>query len=366
MMERDWRAQCAELADSPAPELPEGTFNLATPRSRCPACSAPITALQNIPVLSYLILGGKCANCGTRISARYPIIEFTTAALSAAVAWRFGFGMEALAGVALTWTLIAISVIDIDHQLIPDSLSLPLVWTGLLLSLFSPLAGANTLFIAPPTAHRWRDRGLPKSVERLPRIPAGNGQGRNGLWRLQVARRARSVVRLAAAAADRRAVGRGRRRSGNCAHRLQTARTLRADPLRALPCRCGVDSDDVWRSNHRLVFWHLDVAWSHGRTNSCPRPNWSSDLADTPQRLRIGLTGGIASGKSLVADAFAALGVPIIDTDVIAREVVEPGQPALARIRAMFGEGVITDSGELDRSHTPRHRVQRQREARAA
>ena len=152
MMERDWRAQCAELADSPAPELPEGTFNLATPRSRCPACSAPITALQNIPVLSYLILGGKCANCGTRISARYPIIEFTTAALSAAVAWRFGFGLEALAGIALTWTLIAISVIDIDHQLIPDSLSLPLVWAGLLLSLFSPLAGADTLFIAPPTA----------------------------------------------------------------------------------------------------------------------------------------------------------------------------------------------------------------------
>ena len=72
-------------------------------------------------------------------------------------------------------------------------------------------------------------------------------------------------------------------------------------------------------------------------------------MADTPQRLRIGLTGGIASGKSLVADAFAELGVPIIDTDVIAREVVEPGQPALARIRAMFGEGVITDSGELDR-----------------
>ena len=152
MMERDWRAQCAELADSPAPELPEGPFNLATPRSRCPACTAPITALQNIPVLSYLILAGKCANCGARISARYPVIEFTTAALSAAVAWRFGFGMEALAGIALTWTLIAISVIDIDHQLIPDSLSLPLVWAGLLLSLFSPLAGANTLFIAPPTA----------------------------------------------------------------------------------------------------------------------------------------------------------------------------------------------------------------------
>lgn len=152
MMERDWRAQCEELASTPAPELPEGHFNLATPRSRCPKCSAPISAMQNIPVLSYLVLGGKCANCGAAISARYPIIEFITAAMSAAVAWRFGFGAEALAGIALTWALIAISVIDIDHQLIPDSISLPLVWAGLLLSLFSPQTGADVLFIAPKTS----------------------------------------------------------------------------------------------------------------------------------------------------------------------------------------------------------------------
>ena len=149
MMERDWREQCRELAEMPAPDLPDGRFDLVAPRSRCPACGAQISALQNIPVLSYLVLGGKCASCSAKISARYPIIELLTAVLSAAVAWRFGAGWEALAGIVLTWVLIAISVIDIDHQLIPDSLSLPLLWLGLTMSLFAPLEGADVLFITP-------------------------------------------------------------------------------------------------------------------------------------------------------------------------------------------------------------------------
>jgi leader peptidase (prepilin peptidase)/N-methyltransferase len=127
-------------------------FDLVTPRSRCPSCGSPITALQNIPVVSYLFLGGKCALCKTSISARYPIVELMTALLAGVVAWRFGFGVEAAAAVLLTFALIAISVIDIDHQIIPDSISLPLVWIGLSLSLFNPVAGADVLFIDPKTA----------------------------------------------------------------------------------------------------------------------------------------------------------------------------------------------------------------------
>jgi leader peptidase (prepilin peptidase)/N-methyltransferase len=152
MMERAWREQCDELAATPANELPEGRFDLIAPRSRCPSCGQPITAMQNIPVLSYLLLGGKCAGCGTKIALRYPVIELLTALLSAIVAWRFGFGWEALAAIMMTWTLIAISVIDIDHQYIYDNVVLPLIWAGLALSLFHPMETASTLFIDPKSA----------------------------------------------------------------------------------------------------------------------------------------------------------------------------------------------------------------------
>ena len=152
MMERDWRAQCEELAASPAPPLPEGRFDLVAPRSRCPACGAPITALQNIPVVSYLVLKGRCARCAARISPRYPIVELLTALLAGVIAWRFGFGWEAAAALLLTFALVAISAIDLDHQIIPDSISLPLVWIGLALSLWHPLPGADVLFVAPKDA----------------------------------------------------------------------------------------------------------------------------------------------------------------------------------------------------------------------
>jgi len=152
MMQRDWRAQATEILEQPSTELPQGRFDLMAPRSRCPSCNQQISALQNIPVISWLVLRGKCANCKSSISARYPAIELLTAVLTAVVAARFGFGFEALAAVLLTWALIAISMIDIDHQLIPDSMSLPLLWTGLFLSLFHPAGDAEILFVAPQDA----------------------------------------------------------------------------------------------------------------------------------------------------------------------------------------------------------------------
>lgn len=152
MMERAWRDEATEILAQPADHLPEGRFDLVAPRSRCRSCGAQITALQNIPVVSYLLLGGKCASCKAPVSKRYPVVELLTAVLSAIVAWRFGFGWEAAAGIGLTWALVAISVIDIDHQIIPDSIVLPLLWAGLTMSLFHPLPGTTTLFIDPHNA----------------------------------------------------------------------------------------------------------------------------------------------------------------------------------------------------------------------
>jgi leader peptidase (prepilin peptidase)/N-methyltransferase len=145
MMNREWRKQCAELAAEDAERTGKAStatpvsaedprFNLLVPRSCCPACKAPIRAWQNIPLLSYLILRGKCAACGARISLRYPIVELLTGVLSAAVAWRYGVGIETLAALLATWSLIALAGIDIDHKYLPDSITLPLLWLGLLAS----------------------------------------------------------------------------------------------------------------------------------------------------------------------------------------------------------------------------------------
>jgi leader peptidase (prepilin peptidase)/N-methyltransferase len=152
MMQRDWREQCDELSKEPAPDLPEGKFNIIVPRSRCPSCGAAIKAWQNIPVLSYLLLGAQCSNCQTVISVRYPLVETLTAILAAICAWHFGFGWEALMAIGLSFALVAISLIDADHQIIPDSIVIPLMWVGLIMSLFHPLTGADTLFIAPQDA----------------------------------------------------------------------------------------------------------------------------------------------------------------------------------------------------------------------
>ena len=153
MMERDWREQAAELAKTPPEtELPEGRFDLVVPRSRCPSCGTMIKSWQNIPVVSYLFLGGKCAHCKESISARYPLVEMMTAVLAALCAWRFGASWEAIMAIVMTLALVPIAIIDADTQLIPDSIVLPLMWIGLAMSLYHPMAGAETLFIAPNAA----------------------------------------------------------------------------------------------------------------------------------------------------------------------------------------------------------------------
>jgi leader peptidase (prepilin peptidase)/N-methyltransferase len=113
----------------------EQRYNLVVPRSACPHCGARIKAHQNIPVISYLLLGGKCANCSARISPRYPIVELVTALLSAAVVWRYGWQWQSIAALVFTWAIVALTVIDLDHQILPDVITLPLMWLGLLASL---------------------------------------------------------------------------------------------------------------------------------------------------------------------------------------------------------------------------------------
>jgi leader peptidase (prepilin peptidase) / N-methyltransferase len=155
ILEREWRAQAADVlagglasASEPANER----FTLSTPRSACPCCKAPITAWQNIPVVSWLALRGRCAACKTKISVRYPLVELATGALSAWVAWHFGFGVPAACALLVTWSLIALTGIDIDHQLLPDNITLPLMWAGLVAAVaIGPALGAS-LPVSPKDA----------------------------------------------------------------------------------------------------------------------------------------------------------------------------------------------------------------------
>lgn len=143
MLERAWRRECLALDGKEPPA--EARYNLVVPRSACPSCKAPIGALQNIPVLSWLLLKGRCRGCKAPISARYPVVELFTALLSAAVAWKFGFTWTTAAGLVLTWFLIALAFIDIDTQLLPDNLTLPLLWLGLLVALLLPAVAGERL-----------------------------------------------------------------------------------------------------------------------------------------------------------------------------------------------------------------------------
>ena len=138
MMERDWREQCSELMASPSElNIADGErYDLIAPRSRCPACAHPIAAWQNIPLLSYVLIKGRCSSCGQAISSRYPVVELTGGLLAAAMAWHFGFSWQAMFATLLSWGLLSLSVIDFDTQLLPDSITLPLLWLGLACNLF--------------------------------------------------------------------------------------------------------------------------------------------------------------------------------------------------------------------------------------
>lgn len=138
MMKKEWREECCEFLELKTEEKQQtSAFNLVVPRSRCPNCQHLITALENIPVISYLFLKGRCKECGTRISLRYPAIELLTALASVSVAYYFGVTIQTLFAIILTWALIALSFIDIDEQLLPDNITLPFLWLGIAVNSFT-------------------------------------------------------------------------------------------------------------------------------------------------------------------------------------------------------------------------------------
>jgi leader peptidase (prepilin peptidase)/N-methyltransferase len=157
MLEREWRQQCAELsagangteqAHEPHEILVvEPAFNLITPPSTCSDCGHRITALENIPLISYVALRGRCSQCRSAISMRYPVVEALTAALSGLVAWHFGYGVIAFAALALVWAMIALAFIDMDTQLLPNDITMPLLWGGLWINLDGGFADIHSAVI---------------------------------------------------------------------------------------------------------------------------------------------------------------------------------------------------------------------------
>jgi leader peptidase (prepilin peptidase)/N-methyltransferase len=145
MMEREWRLQCAELtaASDSADSKPVAPYNLTKPRSACPHCGHQISAMENIPLFSYIFLRGKCKGCGAAISIRYPIVEAVSGLLSAFAAWHFGFGPAAAGAILLIWALVALTFIDFDTQLLPDDITLPLLWLGIVFNLYGTFTTLN-------------------------------------------------------------------------------------------------------------------------------------------------------------------------------------------------------------------------------
>ncbi len=152
MLDRAWRAELAELNGpqpnvQPAANDTPAAYNLVVPRSQCPACGHRITALENVPLASYLALRGKCSACGARISPRYPLVEALTAALSGYIAWRFGFTWTTAAALVFAWAVIALAFIDLDTFYLPDDITLPLIWLGLLANMGGAFVDLQTAVI---------------------------------------------------------------------------------------------------------------------------------------------------------------------------------------------------------------------------
>jgi len=144
-----WRLECLEYLKLPMPPATQSTttFNLLTPNSHCPSCHNQLTILQNIPIISFIILQGKCKHCNTNIAWQYPIVELLSMTLCVLVAWRFGFSLQTLAGCLLTYTLLVQAVIDYQHTFIPDEITLTMLWLGLLASLIPIFASSNVSII---------------------------------------------------------------------------------------------------------------------------------------------------------------------------------------------------------------------------
>jgi leader peptidase (prepilin peptidase)/N-methyltransferase len=143
MLQKEWREQCHEFLElsEDSPEL-DKKFNLSTPASTCPHCQHKIKPWENIPVISYLFLRGRCSQCKQQIALRYPVIELVSGLMTAYLAWYFGFGWQALFAMLLTWSLICLAVIDFDTKLLPDVITLPMLWLGILINInqtFVPL-----------------------------------------------------------------------------------------------------------------------------------------------------------------------------------------------------------------------------------
>ena len=146
MMERRWRRDCCELLEV-TQEKHDAPMNLATPNSHCPQCKTAIKPWQNIPVISYLLLRGKCGSCSTSIPLRYPTIELVTGLMTLSLAWFFSLSPALFGAILLTWSLIALTMIDVDHQLLPDDITLPLLWLGLLFNTFGTFASLSNAVI---------------------------------------------------------------------------------------------------------------------------------------------------------------------------------------------------------------------------
>ena len=144
MLEIEWQQQAREILEPDREHAPPATYNLILPHSHCPKCNTEIKPWQNIPVISYLLLRGRCGNCKEPISLRYPAIELLTAGLSMLVAWQMGFGLATAGMLVLTWALVCLSMIDADTQLLPDIIVLPLLWLGLIFNSFGVYTDLNT------------------------------------------------------------------------------------------------------------------------------------------------------------------------------------------------------------------------------
>jgi leader peptidase (prepilin peptidase)/N-methyltransferase len=147
MMQNEWHRDCCELLDIKNTREDNTPFNIIVPRSHCPSCGHKISAFENIPVLSYILLSGKCKDCKCSIPVRYPLIESFSGLLTVFIAWHYGYGMQAVMAIILTWSLLCLSVIDIDHKLLPDDITLPVMWLGILVNLFGVFTDIHSSII---------------------------------------------------------------------------------------------------------------------------------------------------------------------------------------------------------------------------